>query len=151
MVGFQYPAIFEQAEEGGYTVRFSDFDEIITQGDDLKDALDQAGDALEEAIANRIVMNLDIPEPSRPKHGQLLIPVNLSIAATAALYETIKSAKLSKVQLATTLGMDEREVRRLLDPYHLSKIPRIESALRSFGKRLVLSVTDEREIAKEAS
>ena len=129
--------MIEQADEGGFTIRFADFDEIVTQGDDLHDALEQAEDALEEAIANRIAMALEIPAPSRAKRGHFLIPVTLSIAATAALYEAIGEAKLSKVQLAATLKMDEREVRRLLDPYHPTKIPRIESALRSFGKRLV--------------
>jgi antitoxin HicB len=150
MFGFQYPAVFTPAEEGGFIVSFPQFDEIVTQGDDLNEALEQAEDALEEAIANRIAMNLEIPVSSRPKNGQHLIPVSLSIAATAALYNAIEEAGLSKVQLAATLQMDEKEVRRLLDPYHPSKLPRIESALRSFGKRLVLSVTDEREIAAGA-
>jgi predicted RNase H-like HicB family nuclease len=61
MFGFQYPAVFTPAEEGGFIVSFPQFDEIVTQGDDLNDALEQAEDALEEAIANRIAMNCITP------------------------------------------------------------------------------------------
>ncbi len=44
----------------------------------------------------------------------------------------------SIVELAKKLGYDEKEVRRLLDPHHASKIPRIESALHAVGKELVV-------------
>ena len=45
---------------------------------------------------------------------------------------------MSKVQLAAVLGVDEKEVRRLLDPYHPSKLNRIDELLRRLGKRLVV-------------
>jgi antitoxin HicB len=33
---------------------------------------------------------------------------------------------------------DEIEIRRLIDPHHASKVPRIETALSSTGKRLII-------------
>jgi antitoxin HicB len=44
------------------------------------------------------------------------------------------------VALAKELGKGENEIRRMLDPYHATKLPAIEDALRVLGKRLVISV-----------
>ena len=47
---------------------------------------------------------------------------------------------MSNVQLARKLDCDEKEVRRMLDPRHPTKLPRIREALEAFGKRLVVGV-----------
>jgi antitoxin HicB len=62
------------------------------------------------------------------------------MAAKAALYLAMGEAGMTNVQLARKLGCDEKEVRRMLDPRHPTKLPRIEEALDVFGKRLVVSV-----------
>src|ERR1035441_2180672 len=49
----QYPAIFTAAEEGGYVITFPDIPEAITQGEDEKDGLRRASDALETALEDR--------------------------------------------------------------------------------------------------
>ena len=41
----EFPAIFHVAEEGGYWVEFPDLG-YFTQGDDLEEAINMAGDAL---------------------------------------------------------------------------------------------------------
>ena len=38
------------------------------------------------------------------------------------------------------LGIQESEVRRMLDPRHATQIGRLEEALTQFGKRLVITV-----------
>ena len=43
---FIYPAKFEKADEGGFTVTFPDFIGAVTEGDDLKEAFDMAEDCL---------------------------------------------------------------------------------------------------------
>ena len=45
MKKYEFPAIFHVAEEGGYWVEFPDLG-IFTQGDDLEDAINMAGDCL---------------------------------------------------------------------------------------------------------
>ena len=62
------------------------------------------------------------------------------MAAKAALYLAMREARMNNVQLARTLACDEREVRRMLDPRHPTKLPRIKEALEVLGKRLVVSV-----------
>jgi len=138
---FIYPVSLTQEKvEGGFVVRFVDLTEAITQGENVDDALLEAADCLEEAIANRIAMGLPIPNPSTTKKGQYSVPLPAQMAAKAALYIAIQEIGISKVELARKLGCDEKEVRRLLDPHHSSKIPRIEAALSTMGKQLIVGV-----------
>ena len=44
------------------------------------------------------------------------------------------------MQLARQLGVDEKEVRRLLDPHYGSKLPRIAQAISLLGQRLVIGL-----------
>jgi antitoxin HicB len=134
-----YPAILTpDIEDGGFVVRFVDFPEAITQGESIQEALQEAADCLEEAVANRIIMDIPIPTPSAIAEGQYAVTLPARMAAKAALYLAIKESGITKVELAKKLGYDEKEVRRLLDPHHASKIPRIESALHAVGKQLVV-------------
>ena len=139
MQSFVYPATLTPAtKDGGFVVRFVDFPEAITQGESIQDALQEAVDCLEEAVANRIVMDLPLPFPSTIQEEQYAITLPIQMAAKSSLYLAIKETGITKVELAKKLGYDEKEVRRLLDPHHASKIPRIESALHAVGKQLVV-------------
>ncbi len=143
MFGFEYPATLVPDEnDGGFVVTFEDYPEAITQGENVADALREAEDCLEEAVANRIVRGVDLPRPSSPKAGQSVISLPAPTAAKAAFYCAIRELNASKVELAVTLGIDEKEVRRLLDPHHGSKLTRIDELLRMLGKRLTVSLDD---------
>ena len=140
---FVYPATFEKGDKPGVLViAFRDVPEVITQGNGEKDALWQAADCLEEAIAGRIADGGEIPKASRAARGERLIPLPAPMAAKAALYLAMREAAMTNVQLARKLGCDEKEVRRMLDPRHPTKLPRIKDALDVFGKRLVVSVEE---------
>lgn len=144
MHDFSYPVVLtEDAAEGGFLVSFPDFPEAITQGDTEAEALAQAADALDEAVAGRIRRGDAIPAPSGTESGQPLVPVPAQTAVKAALYLALREAGLSKVELAARLGCDEKEVRRLLDPRHASKLPRLQAALSVLGKRLALRLESE--------
>jgi len=139
---FNYPVKLTKERKGGYLVEFPDLPEGITQGENINDALREAIDCLEEVIANRIAMQLTIPNPSPLKKGQHSVSLHATLAAKAALYLIIRQKKLTKVALAKKLNCDEKEVRRLLDPHYKSKLPRIEQALNLLGQRLEISVSD---------
>jgi antitoxin HicB len=141
MQDFIYPVdLTPEEEEGGFVAKFIDLPEAITQGKDVEDALAEAADCLDEAIANRIVMGLPIPKPSRIAKKQHLVTLPAQTAAKAALYVALRKAKISKMELARRLQCDEKEVRRLLDPRHPSKLPRIEAALAAVGQKLVVGL-----------
>lgn len=140
---FVYPAKFERGGKPGVIViTFRDLAEAITQGNGEKDALWQAADCLEEVIAGRIADGGEIPEPSKASRRERLIAVPAPMAAKAALYLAMRGAGITNVELARKLGCDEKEVRRMLDPRHPTKLPRIKEALEVLGKRLILSVDE---------
>jgi antitoxin HicB len=61
---FSFPVTLTTDEvDGGFTVTFRDLPEAITQGENIEDALNEAADCLEEAIANRVIRRLPIPIP----------------------------------------------------------------------------------------
>lgn len=61
-----YPAIFHNAEEGGFWISFPDLPECLTEGDDMTLAYDMAVDALGLAITSRLKNGETIPTPSQP-------------------------------------------------------------------------------------
>ena len=138
---FTYLVKLTKQKEGGYLVEFPDLPEAITQGESVEDALTEATDCLEEAIANRISLKLPIPEVKRVTGRQHSASLPATLAAKAALYITMRHHRLSNVVLARKLKCDEKEVRRLLDPYYQSKIPRIEQALHLLGQRLEVNMS----------
>ncbi len=141
---FAYPVtLTPDAVDGGFVVTFADLPEAITQGEELLDALAQAADALEESVAGRIRRGDDIPVPSRPAKSEHVVPVPALTAAKAALYLSLRQAGITKSELAARLDCDEKEVRRLLDPHHHSKLLRIQAALATLGKTLSLRLEDE--------
>lgn len=127
-------------EAGGFTVTFPDLPEAITQGEDRLDALNQAADCLEEAVAGRIRRGSEIPLPSKARVNQAIIPVPPLMAAKAALFLAMREAKMSNVKLAKQLGCDEKDVRRMLDPRHGSRIDALHEALTALGKRLLVTM-----------
>jgi antitoxin HicB len=136
-----YPAtLTPDPQDGGFVVTFVDVPEAITQGNDVPEALHQAADCLEEALAGRIRRRDNLPEPSPIRAGQYAVAVPAQTAAKAALYVALRQTQLTQVELAVRLQCDEKEVRRLLDPRHSSKLARMEAALALFGQQLVIGV-----------
>jgi antitoxin HicB len=143
MRNLAYPAtLTSDREAGGFTVTFRDLPEAITQGEDRLDALNQAADCLEEAVAGRIRRGDELPAPSKTRVNQAVVPLPPLMAAKAALYLAMREAKMSNVKLAKQLGCDEKDVRRLLDPRHNSRIAALQGALAILGKRIVVAVED---------
>jgi antitoxin HicB len=140
MERFDYPVHFKRAAEGGYVVTCRDLPELVTQGEDRNDALAQAVDAMDEVFATLMKLDRPFPAPSEARRGERLISPPVETVAKAALYSTLREARVTKVQLAKWLGIDEKEVRRLLDPHYHSKLPRIAEAISLLGKRLVISL-----------
>ena len=140
MERFDYPVLLKAAEEGGFTVTCRDLPSLITQGEDKADALVQAADAMDEVFATYMLEGLAFPTPSKPKRYEYSIAPPAETMAKAALYIAMSEAGITKVQLARQLGVDEKEVRRLLDPHYGSKLPRIAQAIQLLGRRLVIGL-----------
>ena len=59
-----YPAVFHEAEEGGFWISFPDFPECMTQGNNLQEAYEMAADALNLAITSRMKEKTELPAAS---------------------------------------------------------------------------------------
>lgn len=140
MERFEYPVRLEAAEEGGFVVTCRDLPPLVTQGEDETDALAQAADAMDEVFAIYMDEGLDFPAPSKPRKGEYRVSPPAETVAKAALHSAMRAAHVSKVELAKRMGVDEKEVRRLLDPHHGSKLPRIAEAVQALGQRLVIGL-----------
>ena len=138
---YRYPIDFHKERDGGFSITFPDFDEAFTDGDTFAEALHEAADCLEEALAGRIARREDIP-PASPAQGRPAVVPGAVLAAKTALYEALRKERLSNSAFAVAMGIHESEVRRLLDPRHATKIGRLEEALARFGKRLVITVEE---------
>ena len=63
---YRYPALFESCEEGGYTVTFPDLPGIITEGDNIDEAVAMAKEALALHILGMERDGDIIPDPTDP-------------------------------------------------------------------------------------
>jgi antitoxin HicB len=135
---FVYPARLRSYSADEIVVSFRDLPECLTSGADEAEALAEAADALEEAIAGRMNRVDCIPVPSRRRAGEHLVSVPPQTAAKAALALALRETGVSRVALAARLGTDEKAVRRMLDPRHRTSANRIHRALRALGHDLVV-------------
>ena len=135
---FIYPARFQPDRTGEIIVSFRDLPGCLTSGSNRTEAQAAAADALEEAIAGRIDDGEEIPTPSPRCAGEHLIAVPADIAAKASLVLAFRKSGLSRVALAQRFGVDDKVIRRMLDPRHGTTTTRIHKALRVLGRELIV-------------
>lgn len=141
MKTYTYRALFEPGDDSGIIVTFPDVPEAITEGQDEPDARAMAADALGLALLTYIELGRPLPARSRRKAG-VPITVDAGVAAKLAVLEAFAASGKSKSELARLLGKDEKEVRRILDPLHRTKLPTLAAALEALGHRLVVGVEE---------
>lgn len=111
MKNLYYPAIFHQAEEGGFWVTFPDFPECMTQGEDIQNVYEMAADALGLAITSRDENGEAIPSPTEP--GKLIIEENCFCAViefNMNAYQKRISSKSVKKTLSIPEWLNEKSI-----------------------------------------
>lgn len=142
MFNYIYPATLSTDEDGRILVEFPDVHGAVTDGANKDEALNEAYDCLAESIAAAMANGEEVPAPSRPKRGQIEVILMPDVAMKAALYTTMHELGYSNQQLAKQMEVNEKEIRRMLDPYHATKLPRMLEALRALGKNVMVSLRD---------
>ena len=82
MKQYFYPAIFHDAEEGGYWVSFPDFPECFTQGESMEEAYRMSVEALGSAISERVDTKEKLPTASMPdkiKNGEHVVIIQFDL------------------------------------------------------------------------
>jgi antitoxin HicB len=142
MSAFTYPAKFSTGSDGRLLVEFVDLPRVATDGKDLQEAFAEAIDALGSDLSICLSQHEEIPTPSPAKRGQRLVPVPWWLAPKLVLYLAMRAQGIQNAALARRLNVDERVVRRMLDPAHETKAEKIQAAFAALGKRLTMDVED---------
>ncbi|HEX4042734.1 MAG TPA: type II toxin-antitoxin system HicB family antitoxin [Xanthobacteraceae bacterium] len=143
MRAYAYRALFEAGDRcGNVVVSFPDVPEAITQGHGEADARTMAEAALGLVLLSYLQSGKLLPKPRAKGRNLIDVAVAPDVAAKLAVLESFAAAGISKSELARRLGKDEKEVRRILDPRHPTKLPALTAALRALGKRLVVGVME---------
>ena len=109
-----FPAIFEpDGESGGYCVYFPDLKNVCTQGDDLKEAMDMAEDALCLMLYDMEKNGVDIPKASKPGNINAKPDdiVNL-VACDTQFYKNYYEGKSVKINATIPLWLKEAGEKR---------------------------------------
>ena len=118
---YSYPVNVDRDAAGWLLVTSPDFPEAATDGETLAEALSEAHDCLDEALAGRIVRQEPIPVPSPARRRHMAVP-SAVIATKTALYEALRRKGLSEAAFARVMRIHAGDVRRMLDPAHSTSI-----------------------------
>ena len=114
IVVYTFPAIFEPDEElGGYCVYFPDLENVCTQGNDFKDAMYMAEDALCYMLYLREKDGEEIPKPSKTSDIKAKPDdiVNL-VACDTQFYKNYFANKSVKINATIPLWLKEEGEKR---------------------------------------
>lgn len=138
----RFMARVEEQAGQGFVVSFPDLPEAMAAGESREAALETARSVLEASLLYRVRDNEPLPAPLAD--GQDLVPVEVSamVLAKIGFILAFHRSGLTRVELGRRIGKTESEVRRLLDPWHGSKLSALDTALRAMGKTYVITVAD---------
>lgn len=131
-----YPVKMLPDRKGGFVVTFPDIPEAITQGETVDEALEMAQDALETALDFYFDDQRPVPVPSKPKRGQLMVSLPLSIEAKVLLLNEMVRQRVRPAELARRMRTSPQAVNRLVNLRYVSKIDGIAGAMAALGKSL---------------
>jgi antitoxin HicB len=111
-----YPARFEPQQPSGFFVQFIDFDNVITQGENIEECKANAQEVLSLVIEDMLEDGKEIPKPSASNDAFLIAP------------ETLIQSKI----LLSWLKIDYKQ--------KTPSLSQLDKAAKAMGKQLVLSI-----------
>jgi len=131
---YAYPVSLEPDEDGRFLVTSADFPELATDGADDAEALENAADALDVVLRERLRVGDEIPAPRACQAGERTIPVEHVTAYRMVLSQWPGAyGRGAQIELARRLGKGETHVRRLLAPEGGARVESLVEALRAVG------------------
>ena len=136
-----YPVTTRNYPNGTFGAFFADVPEAITAGGTECEALDNAKDALVVALSGYLDSGRSLPKPGKARRGQRVILLPTRVAIKLAIYQAMRDQSMTQAQLGERIGVDGKQVRRILNLDHESKLSQLESALAALGMIASVSVT----------
>ncbi len=133
-----YAAKITKDEDGYFFVSFPDFDEAVTDGETMEEALFNAQEVLTLTLESRMDEGMEIPEPHRYK-GKDLHYLAPAARVQAALLVHNARGNRSLADLARALETSWPSAQRLENPHHSPTLKMLDKAAATLGKKLILS------------
>lgn len=146
-----YPVSFKTYANGQVGAFLADVPEAITVGATQAEALDRAQDALVVALSGYLDAGRAMPPASKPKRAQPVVALPPRAAIKLAIHEAMRNRGMTQAQLGERLGIDGRQVRRMLDLDHESKLSQLDAALAALGLRAAVSVSKVSPVASRVA
>ena len=135
-----YPVKLTNDENGTVIAQFPDIPEALTVGADDSNALEWAQDALVVALTGYMEDRRDIPSPSKLKKGQQSVHLPPQVAMKLAIYQGMRDQGMTQAALGECIGVDGRQIRRILDLDHNTSLSQLVRALKCLGRELVIDI-----------
>ena len=142
-----YPAKFDTDEDGRVLVTFRDLPEAATDGVDIDEARREAADALTSALMFRMKYREEVPGPTRRQRGEEVVTPDTGVAMKIALYISMREHGVTAAELTRRLGVDNREIQRILNPQHATKVARMAEAITATGSNVVVELHEADKVA----
>jgi len=133
-----YPVSFKTYANGQVGAFFADVPEAITASATQAQALDYAQDALVVALSS--YSGRALPQPGKAKRGQQVVALPPRAAIKLAIIDAMRVQAMTQERLSALMGIDARQVRRVLDLGHESKLSQLDATLAALGLRASVSV-----------
>ena len=134
-----YPIVLSP-DNGTLLATCPDLPEVTSFGEDERDTLLHARDAVEEALAARLADWRDFPRPSPGKPSVSLPALS---ALKIELYWALQEARITRAELARQLAWNRESVDRLFRLDHRSRLDQIEAAFAVLSRSLSFNVKEE--------
>ncbi len=131
-----------QPDDDVWLVTSEEFPELTTFGLTKEEALKNAQDAIEEAIAGRMADGENIPFPLQQSGDKgYFVEVPMMVFLKSAIYMLLREKGMTRADLQRALGWPHREqIDRLLRLDHQTKLDSIEAAFKALGTPLRIEV-----------
>lgn len=133
-----YPAHIYK-EDGEYIVTISHPDgrfQGVASGATKKDALQEAEGLLVAMLASALKDGDEIPAAEECDTGNIRIILPPMLSAKALLYREMKKQGKRKATIARMLGVNQKQMDRVLNPNHRSTLQQLQAAAEALGKTL---------------
>ncbi|MCF0254202.1 MAG: hypothetical protein HUK26_07725 [Duodenibacillus sp.] len=128
------------AEEGGaFVMTARDLPHIVWTAARREDVEARAVEAFRDAFEACAAAGAPVPAASRPRAGEVVVTLPLSLAAKVILHNTMLARGVLPAELGRRLGLPAAAVARLMSFRHAVKIDMMQQAVRAAGGRLRLT------------
>ncbi|WP_375607163.1 MULTISPECIES: type II toxin-antitoxin system HicB family antitoxin [unclassified Bartonella] len=135
----KYAIKFIKDDNDTLLVVSKDFQEFITYGNDEKEALEQAKNALLTVIMGRFQDREFIPFGHRDI-AYPFVEVSSLVTLKIAIHNAMIEKNLRKADLVRLLKLHPIQIDRLLDLNHATKLDALESTLIALGKEISINI-----------